>query len=97
MHTAGKIDKKLPGIENNSTPVLYKLSITRLDATSDWKGFFESVAVNMTKSGADQGFMVSSTNDSKTDEKIVAVFSWGFNEAMKLEDLMRPTGCCTIF
>lgn len=41
--------------------------------------------------------MVSSSNDSKTDGKVIAVFSWGFNEAMKLEDLMRPTGCCTIF
>jgi hypothetical protein len=53
VHTAGKIDKKLPGIENTSQPELYKLSIGRLDATSDWKSFFESVAVNMTKSGAD--------------------------------------------
>lgn len=41
--------------------------------------------------------MVSSTNDSKTDGKVIAVFSWGYNEAMKLEDLMRPTGCCSIF
>ena len=53
MHTAGKIDKKLPGTDDKSRPELYKLSITRLDATADWKNFFESVALNMTKSGAD--------------------------------------------
>lgn len=51
-----------------------------------------------TMKGVEWGHLVTASNDSKTDGKIVAIFSFDPNDLEKLKDSMRPTGCCcTIF
>ena len=48
--------------------------------------------------GGQEGHIVTTTNDSQTDQIFAAVFSWSPLLELQLQDDLRPTGCaCTIF
>ena len=96
-HTAGPNPSKLSETAASAklpTSGLYTKKLLRADTTEQVVA--QAVAAINAK-GGQEGHVVTTTNDSGSQDIVCCVYSWGAIWEAQLLEQMRPAGCCSIF